>query len=180
MADEEYFEDAVDVADDGGKGGGKATDHMSNTFYERIARGNNLTKMGSSTRPRDVAMLIAAQARAPVRAPRLASFFRPAPAAGAPRGCTAPRDAATMRRARVCGPAAARRAKGERTANERRSSNDARVEDSESAREKMRNRRYAANARERTSRERSSWRRRRARERRKSSSARRSRDVLSA
>lgn len=44
---------------------------MSNTFYERIARGNNLTKMGSGSNPRDVAMLISAQARAPVDCPTL-------------------------------------------------------------------------------------------------------------
>jgi stage V sporulation protein S len=45
--------------------------HMSNTFYDRIAKGNNLTKMGSGSNPRDVAMLIAAQARAPVDCPTL-------------------------------------------------------------------------------------------------------------
>ena len=38
---------------------------------DRIARGNNLTKMGSGSKPRDVAMLIAAQARAPVDCPTL-------------------------------------------------------------------------------------------------------------
>jgi len=54
-----------------GGGTGRADDHMSRTFYERIARGNNLTKMGSNSNPRDVAMLIAAQARAPVECPTL-------------------------------------------------------------------------------------------------------------
>lgn len=49
----------------------KRSDHMSNTFFDRIARGNNLTKMGNSSNPRDVAMLIAAQARAPVDCPTL-------------------------------------------------------------------------------------------------------------
>ena len=44
-------------------GSKKPADHMSNTFHERIARGNNLTKMGNSSSPRDTAMLIAAQAR---------------------------------------------------------------------------------------------------------------------
>lgn len=39
----------------------KPATHMSNTFHERIARGNNLTKMGNSSSPRDTAMLIAAQ-----------------------------------------------------------------------------------------------------------------------
>ena len=38
---------------------------------DRIAKGNNLTKMGSGSNPRDVAMLIAAQARAPVDCPTL-------------------------------------------------------------------------------------------------------------
>jgi len=51
--------------------GKKRADHMSNTFFDRIARGNNLTKMGNSSNPRDVAMLIAAQARAPVDCPTL-------------------------------------------------------------------------------------------------------------
>ena len=60
-------------AQDSKRGGGAARgdDHMSRTFYERIARGNNLTKMGSNSNPRDVAMLIAAQARAPVECPTL-------------------------------------------------------------------------------------------------------------
>ena len=49
----------------------KATEHMSRTFFERIERGNNLTKMGSSSNPRDTAMLIAAQARACVDCPTL-------------------------------------------------------------------------------------------------------------
>ena len=49
----------------------RPTNHMSHTFYDRIARGNNLTKMGNSSNPRDVAMLIAAQARAPVDCPTL-------------------------------------------------------------------------------------------------------------
>ena len=40
--------------------------HMSNTFHERIARGNNLTKMGNASNPRDTAMLIAAQVSIPV------------------------------------------------------------------------------------------------------------------
>lgn len=39
----------------------KPATHMSNTFHERIARGNNLTKMGNASSPRDTAMLIAAQ-----------------------------------------------------------------------------------------------------------------------
>ena len=68
---DDYGDDVVDVGDDSAKQGGKATDHMSNTFYDRIARGNNLTKMGSGSKPRDVAMLIAAQARAPVDCPTL-------------------------------------------------------------------------------------------------------------
>ena len=34
-----------------------ATAHMSRTFFERIEKGNNLTKMGSSSKPRDTAML---------------------------------------------------------------------------------------------------------------------------
>lgn len=51
--------------------GKKPADHMSNTFFDRIARGNNLTKMGNHSNPRDVAMLIAAQARAPVDCPTL-------------------------------------------------------------------------------------------------------------
>ena len=38
-----------------------AVSHMSKTFHERIARGNNLTKMGNTSSPRDTAMLIAAQ-----------------------------------------------------------------------------------------------------------------------
>ena len=42
-----------------------------NAFFDRIAKGNNLTKMGSNSNPRDVAMLIAAQARAPVDCPTL-------------------------------------------------------------------------------------------------------------
>jgi len=49
----------------------KTNNHMSTTFFDRIARGNNLTKMGSGSNPRDVAMLIAAQARAPVDCPTL-------------------------------------------------------------------------------------------------------------
>lgn len=44
---------------------------MSKTFWERIERGNNLTKVGSSTPPRDTARLIAAQARACVDCPML-------------------------------------------------------------------------------------------------------------
>lgn len=59
---------ALPSARDGGK---TASTHMSQTFQERIARGNNLTKMGNSSNPRDVAMLIAAQARAPVDCPTL-------------------------------------------------------------------------------------------------------------
>jgi len=46
-------------------------DKPGNNFFDRIARGNNLTKMGSSSRPRDVAMLVAAQARACVDCPTL-------------------------------------------------------------------------------------------------------------
>jgi len=45
--------------------------HMSKTFHERIARGNNLTKMGNNSSPRDTAMLIAAQARSCVDCPTL-------------------------------------------------------------------------------------------------------------
>merc|ERR1719421_2666458 len=41
------------------------------SFFERIARGNNLTKMGSSSQPRAVAMQVAAQARACVDCPTL-------------------------------------------------------------------------------------------------------------
>eukprot|EP00967_Tisochrysis_lutea_P109980 scaffold171550_cov19-Tisochrysis_lutea.AAC.1 len=37
-------------------------EHMSRTFFARIERGNNLTKIGSGSNPRDTAMLIAAQA----------------------------------------------------------------------------------------------------------------------
>eukprot|EP00308_Calcidiscus_leptoporus_P009524 CAMPEP_0119369938 /NCGR_PEP_ID=MMETSP1334-20130426/16380_1 /TAXON_ID=127549 /ORGANISM="Calcidiscus leptoporus, Strain RCC1130" /LENGTH=237 /DNA_ID=CAMNT_0007386887 /DNA_START=15 /DNA_END=728 /DNA_ORIENTATION=- len=40
-------------------------------FWERISRGNNMTKVGSSTNPRDVASQIAAQARAAVDCPVL-------------------------------------------------------------------------------------------------------------
>jgi len=67
---ESYEDDVVDVGDGANKSG-KAEDHMSNTFFDRIARGNNLTKMGNNSKPRDVAMLIAAQARAPVDCPTL-------------------------------------------------------------------------------------------------------------
>jgi stage V sporulation protein S len=49
----------------------EAKQHMSKSFFDRIARGNNLTKMGSSSNPRDVAMLVAAQARASVDCPTL-------------------------------------------------------------------------------------------------------------
>ena len=37
--------------------GASASDiqHMSKTFFERIERGNNLTKIGSSSNPRDTA-----------------------------------------------------------------------------------------------------------------------------
>lgn len=48
-----------------------AATHMSRTFFERIERGNNLTKMGASSHPRDTARLIAAQARACVDCPTL-------------------------------------------------------------------------------------------------------------
>ena len=53
--------------------GASASDiqHMSKTFFERIERGNNLTKIGSSSNPRDTARLIAAQARACVDCPML-------------------------------------------------------------------------------------------------------------
>ena len=44
---------------------------MLNTFFDRIAKGNNLTKMGSNSNPRDVAMQVAAQARACVDCPTL-------------------------------------------------------------------------------------------------------------
>ena len=43
----------------------------SRTFFDRISRGNNLTKVGSGSKPRDTAMLIAAQARACVDCPTL-------------------------------------------------------------------------------------------------------------
>jgi len=46
-------------------------DKPGSNFFDRIARGNNLTKMGSSSRPRDVAMQVAAQARACVDCPTL-------------------------------------------------------------------------------------------------------------
>jgi len=49
----------------------KEAEHMSKTFFDRIARGNNLTKMGSGSNPRDTARLIAAQARACVDCPTL-------------------------------------------------------------------------------------------------------------
>lgn len=61
-------DDAVEQPDTQSK---RPPNHMSHTFYDRIARGNNLTKMGNSSNPRDVAMLIAAQARAPVDCPTL-------------------------------------------------------------------------------------------------------------
>jgi hypothetical protein len=48
-----------------------ASEHMSRTFFARIKRGNNLTKCGAKTNPRDTAMLIAAQARACVDCPTL-------------------------------------------------------------------------------------------------------------
>ena len=60
--------DAVDLTPDVPS---KAKPTMKDSFYDRIARGNNLTKMGNSSNPRDVAMLIAAQARAPVDCPTL-------------------------------------------------------------------------------------------------------------
>jgi len=40
-------------------------------FWDRIHRGNNVTKIGSSTNPRDVAGQIAGQARAAVDCPKL-------------------------------------------------------------------------------------------------------------
>ena len=44
---------------------------MSRTFMNRISRGNNLTKVGANSHPRDIGMLIAAQARACVDCPTL-------------------------------------------------------------------------------------------------------------
>ena len=59
----------------GGRGGGGDDDdadaHMSRTFMNRISRGNNLTKVGANSHPRDIGMLIAAQARACVDCPTL-------------------------------------------------------------------------------------------------------------
>jgi len=46
-------------------------DKPGSSFFDRIARGNNLTKMGSNSNPRDVAMQVAAQARACVDCPTL-------------------------------------------------------------------------------------------------------------
>lgn len=63
--------DAVDISAAGDDSKLPASMHMSKTFYDRIARGNNLTKIGNSSAPRDVAMLISAQARAPVDCPTL-------------------------------------------------------------------------------------------------------------
>jgi stage V sporulation protein SpoVS len=40
-------------------------------FWDRIQRGNNVTKIGNATNPRDVASQIAAQARAAVDCPTL-------------------------------------------------------------------------------------------------------------
>lgn len=62
--------DGIDPSAGGGQPK-RAPNHMSNTFHDRIARGNNLTKMGSGSSPRDTAMLIAAQARACVDCPTL-------------------------------------------------------------------------------------------------------------
>ena len=57
------MDDSLDGALEGSNGAAKmAATHMSKTFHDRIARGNNLTKMGNSSNPRDTAMLIAAQA----------------------------------------------------------------------------------------------------------------------
>merc|ERR1719502_1279236 len=61
----------LDDALESSAGPKKPATHMSNTFHERIARGNNLTKMGNSSSPRDTAMLIAAQARSCVDCPTL-------------------------------------------------------------------------------------------------------------
>ncbi|KAL3910734.1 MAG: hypothetical protein SGPRY_008950, partial [Prymnesium sp.] len=55
------LDDALDLDLLDVNGSKKPPSHMSNTFHERIARGNNLTKMGNSSSPRDTAMLIAAQ-----------------------------------------------------------------------------------------------------------------------
>jgi hypothetical protein len=60
-------EEPSDVA----RGSKVQDEHMSRTFFARIERGNNLTKCGSKTNPRDTAMLIAAQARACVDCPTL-------------------------------------------------------------------------------------------------------------
>mmetsp|Transcript_63421 Transcript_63421/g.105509 ORF Transcript_63421/g.105509 Transcript_63421/m.105509 type:complete len:215 (+) Transcript_63421:33-677(+) len=65
-------ENGENSGDDGAsKRAAAQMEHMSRTFFERIERGNNLTKMGSSSNPRDTAMLIAAQARACVDCPTL-------------------------------------------------------------------------------------------------------------
>lgn len=44
---------------------------MDSDFWDRVQRGNNTTKIGSNTNPRDVASQIAAQARAAVDCPTL-------------------------------------------------------------------------------------------------------------
>jgi len=54
----------------GGAGGGGGGSELPD-FIERISRGNNLTKIGANTNPRDTAQLIAAQARMPVECPCL-------------------------------------------------------------------------------------------------------------
>ena len=53
-------------------------EHMSRTFFERIERGNNLTKIGQNSKPRDIAMLVSAQARACVDCPTLQVVGAPA------------------------------------------------------------------------------------------------------
>jgi len=59
------------AASDLARGSKTQDEHMSRTFFARIERGNNLTKCGAKTNPRDTAMLIAAQARACVDCPTL-------------------------------------------------------------------------------------------------------------
>lgn len=46
-------------------------DKHKGDFWSRIDRGRNLTKVGANSNPRDIASLIAAQARAAVECPRL-------------------------------------------------------------------------------------------------------------
>jgi len=62
-----------DILTDSAAKKAKPATHMSNTFHERIQRGNNLTKIGNNSKPRDTAMLIAQQARSCVDCPTLQS-----------------------------------------------------------------------------------------------------------